>query len=185
MLGKKHSEETKLKIAATKLGKCRSDETKEKLRVANLGKRYGGSTKKKLSLVHKGKPKSIETRLKMSAHQFGKNNVMWKGGVSFEPYCQKFNREFKERVRAFFMYTCVECGAVQTNKKHCVHHVNFNKMSCCDGTEPLFVTLCGTCHNHTNKNREYWEKRFTKMINDGFDGKCYLTREEFSALDTL
>lgn len=25
----------------------------------------------------------------------GKNSCFWKGGVSFEPYCEKFNNKFK------------------------------------------------------------------------------------------
>src|SRR5208337_386546 len=34
-----------------------------------------------------------------SKNLIGEKSPGWKGGISFEPYCIKFNKEFKERVR--------------------------------------------------------------------------------------
>jgi|WetSurMetagenome_2_1015567.scaffolds.fasta_scaffold96891_2 hypothetical protein len=113
----------------------------------------------------------------------GEKSPGWKGGHSYEPYCIKFNNEFKERVRAFFGYQCVECGIPQNGYKLHVHHVNFKKNSCCDETTPrLFVPLCLECHLHTNGKRLYWEQHFTDMINQYYEGKCYLTKEEMECL---
>jgi hypothetical protein len=112
----------------------------------------------------------------------GKNNYNWKGGSSFEPYCPKFNNEFKKRVRAFFGYQCVECGTPQNGKKLVVHHVNFNKLSCCDTTIPLFVSLCASCHGKTNHKREYWEQHFTDIIKNYYEGKCYFTKDEMETI---
>jgi len=95
------------------------------------------------------------------------------GGKSFEPYCPKFSLSLKERVRRFFGYTCVECGTNQTFPKLHVHHVNFNKMACCDGTKPIFVALCQRCHAKTNYRREYWEQHFTEIVNSKYGGECY------------
>lgn len=106
----------------------------------------------------------------------GEKSTTWKGGISFEPYCPKFNNEFKERVRAFFGYRCVECGSPQNGVKLPIHHVNFNKNACCDGTLPLFVPLCPSCHSKTNHNRPYWQEHFTQIINETFGGKCYLPK---------
>lgn len=115
---------------------------------------------------------------KWSSHKMsGSNNHSWMGGISYEPYCILFNNEFKERVRTFFKHKCVECGKPQENKKLHVHHVNYHKDSCCDkNIIPLFVALCHQCHTATNFNREYWEKRFTKLINEKYGGKCYLPK---------
>ena len=54
MLGKHHSEETKLKMSLACLGKKRSEETKQKMREANLGKKLSDEHRRKLSESHKG-----------------------------------------------------------------------------------------------------------------------------------
>lgn len=114
----------------------------------------------------------------------GENAAGWNGGTSFEPYCPKFNKEFKTRVRAFFGYTCAECGMSEeeNGKALGVHHVIYNKNTCCDSTTPLFVPLCVHCHSKTNSRREYWQTHFTELINTKYGGKCYYTKEEWAAL---
>ena len=108
----------------------------------------------------------------------GENHHQWKGGASFTPYCEKFNFEFKERVREFWGRHCCECGISEneTGRRHSVHHVNFNKNSCCDETKPLFVILCHSCHSKTNHNRMYWQDRFTRLIDDHNSGCSYFDK---------
>lgn len=107
----------------------------------------------------------------------GNSNPAWKGGISFEPYCPRFTKEFKERVRAFFDHKCVECGASQNGSKLPVHHVNFRKDACCaKDVIPLFVPLCPSCHSKTQFNRPFWQYWFTEMINHQYGGKCYLPK---------
>ena len=136
-------------------------ESKKGERHPLFGKHIPDDTRRKMSESHKGK-------------FAGEKSWFWKGGLSFEPYCIKFNNEFRERVRAFFGYRCVECGVLQSVKKLSVHHVNFRKDSCCSPDAPrLFVPLCKSCHSKTNHRREYWEHHFTEMITEKYDGKCY------------
>lgn len=110
----------------------------------------------------------------------GENSFRWAGGISFEPYCPKFNNEFRERVRAFFGYQCQMPGCNHIwqsgEKRLAVHHINFNKDSCCSSDAPrLFVPLCPhPCHTKTNYNRHHWEELFTKLIADQYNGQCYL-----------
>jgi hypothetical protein len=107
----------------------------------------------------------------------------FRGGISFETYCKKFNPEFKSRVRAFFGYKCVECGITEKEdgRKMSVHHVNYEKTACCDEeTLPLFSTLCKKHHAMSNHNREYWNEHLEKIINDKYGGKCYFTKLEMS-----
>lgn len=112
---------------------------------------------------------------------------IWYGNVRYYNgplYCEKFNEEFRERVRAYFGFVCPECGTPQNGMKLAVHHINFNKKSCCDPEAPrLFIPLCikNGCHNKTNHNREYWESYFTEMIMGYYGGKCYFTKEEMAA----
>jgi len=192
--GKKLSEETCKKIGAKSKGRILSEETKRKIGEANrgkgggmLGKHHTEETKQKISdsqIGNKnhnfGKKMSKKSLIKLIQSKkegtSGDKNPNWKGGLSFEPYCIKFNNEFKERVRAFFNNTCVECGTPQSGTKLHVHHVNFNKQSCCDSSIPLFVALCRSCHTRTNHNRPYWEQYFTQMITEKYEGKCYVTK---------
>ncbi len=106
--------------------------------------------------------------------QRGENSPTWKGGISFEPYCPKFNNEFKERVRDFWGRRCGICGEKENGRKLSVHHVNYNKMVCCDDTPPLFIPTCEVCHGKTNHRREAWEHNLTEYIMIWFDGESYL-----------
>jgi len=116
-----------------------------------------------------------------SEYHKGENNPRWKGGIAYEPYCEKFNKEFKERVRAFFNYKCVLCGKTteENGINMSVHHVHYDKSSCCSDAPKMFVTLCKCCHTKTNHNQKFWESKFETMINEEYNGKCYLKKEEY------
>jgi hypothetical protein len=181
--GRHHSEEIRRKISEAGKGRHPSEESRRKMSESqkgennhNFGKPPSKETRRKLSDALKGRSFTEETLRKMSEANKGEKGSGWKGGISFEPYCPKFNREFKERVRAFFGYQCPECGMSEkeNGKKLHVHHVTYNKKVCCDGTVPLFVPLCHSCHSKTNYNRVFWEYWFTEMITTKYGGKCYI-----------
>jgi hypothetical protein len=172
--GKIVSEETKLKISQTLKGRQFTELHKQRLSAAQKGK-----------LGHMFGHHHLEATKEKARHcKLRERNPNWKNGVSFEPYCPKFNDEFKERVRAFFGYQCQMCGHVwqEGEKRLSVHHVNFDKQSCCNDVIPLFVPLCSSCHNKTQKNRIFWEYWFTEMITRIYGGKCYFSKEEYEAL---
>lgn len=171
-------------------------------RIKNQGAFHSNEAIKKMSEASKGKPHPwacgennpmhrSDVKAKVSKALTGKlrpymlreNHPNWNGGSSFEPYCPKFTREFKERVRVWFGYICPNCGTPQNREKLGVHHVHYNKDTCCDGSIPLFVPLCKPCHGKTNgkKNRVQSEQHFTELINTWYGGKCYFTREEMAA----
>jgi hypothetical protein len=113
--------------------------------------------------------------------RYGSDHHNWKGGISFEPYCPKFTNEFKERVRAFFDYQCLNCGTPQNGYKLHVHHVNFDKETCCNESIPLFIPLCRSCHTKSNHHRESSSKYFTEIIQTYYQGKCYFSKEEMQS----
>jgi len=113
--------------------------------------------------------------------QSGPRSAAWKGGKTFEPYCYKFNEDLKERVRDFFDRECFMCGAGEIEKAHAVHHIEYNKMACCDGdNEALLVPLCGRCHNKTTpmNDRSFWERILYHQLMQRTGGKCFLTHKE-------
>ena len=114
----------------------------------------------------------------------GELSPAWKGGISFAPYCPKFNNEFKTRVRAFFDNKCVLCGKTkeENGKNLSVHHVNYDKMVCCNENEPIFACLCVSCHTKTNHNRECLREIIEKKINEEYNGKSFYTKEEYARI---
>jgi hypothetical protein len=153
----------------------------------NCGKTFTNKHKKRIGEGNRGKVRSEESKKKISETRRkngiakGPRNPAWRGGVSFEPYCPKFNQEFKERVRAFWGYACGNCGKLQeeNGKKLHVHHVNYRKDACCDEeVARQFIPLCGFCHGHTNNNRERWGKKLSRLIKKKYGGRCYFHQGE-------
>ena len=150
------SEEIKQKISNSMKGReghKHTEETKQKM-VDNkyaLGYRHTLETKEKMSAVLKGKG-------------IGENNANWRGGISFEPYCHKFNNKFKESVRAEFGRECFICGTPGNGRKLDVHHVNYDKSCLCSDIKCEFVPLCRSCHMKTNNNREHYENLILEKL---------------------
>lgn len=152
-------------------GKHCSREVKEKLRIANIGKHPSEESRKKMSASRTGKNHwnygkhwNDATLAKMSASKKGEKSANWKGGISYEPYCPKFNRHVKEEIRERFERTCFLCPKREEENKYklAIHHIDYNKNTLCNGKTWPLVALCLRCHSKTNFNRWYW---FNLLIN--------------------
>jgi len=145
--GKIRSEESLKRQSESHLGKTQSIETRNKRSITMTGKKHpnrphpvSDKTKKRLSDINIGKRHSTETKKKISELQKGKwcldKNPNWQGGTSFFPYCPKFNGSLKDNVRATFEFKCqfpgCELTQEETGRKHEVHHVFAEKMTCCE-----------------------------------------------------
>jgi hypothetical protein len=88
----------------------------------------------------------------------GENSPHWKGGISFEPYCEKFSRKLKREIRTDYNKKCFVCGISQQDNGKClsIHHVDYNKMQGCGGRRWNLLPLCRRCHTATNHRRWYW-----------------------------
>jgi hypothetical protein len=197
--GKKLSNEAKQKLSEMKKGIPLPEETRRRQKEAMLGSHHTEEHKRKIGESGRGRIVSEETRINMGNAKRGQKHTEdakrkisksltgkycrekssnWKGGISFEPYCFKFDEPLHERCRIFFERVCVECGKteIENKRKMDVHHVNYDKMVCCNDVKPLFVTLCMSCHPKTQRNKQYWEKHFTDMINEKYNGQCYIPK---------
>jgi len=143
-----------------------------------VGRNLSDTHKAKLRVVTKHIHSSEEYRIKIGDIMKG---GYWYGNVTYRPtYCELWTPDLRERTRAFFNYRCVECGKPQNGKKLCVHHVHYNKKTCCDGSPRDLVALCVSCHSATNTHRDYWEKHFTEILKINFGGKCFFTKDEIN-----
>lgn len=170
----------------------RTQATKDKIAASMKIQRNLPEWKKKVSSVHKGRKRPVETGIKIGkalkiVYSDPTRCSNWKGGISFEPYCPKFNNDLRNRIRAFFDNRCVACGntseeaRTKKNIKLSCHHVEYNKEACCDGLPVRFVALCHKCHGKTNQDRHRWESMFHRIIDEIYDGKSYFTKDEFQS----
>jgi hypothetical protein len=183
--GKQRSVCTRKKISGALMGHVIDESTKNKISKSlsgPLNANFGNRTQehnRKISLSQLGKPANQETISKSIETKLG---GFWYGNVRYDhrrQYCEKWNANLRERVRAFFNYTCIECGAIQSESKLHVHHVHYNKKLCCDDTPRSLVVLCKSCHAKTNYNRKYWSSHFQEILDLKYSGKCWITKQEY------
>jgi hypothetical protein len=119
-----------------------------------------------------------------SKYYCGPNSHYWQGGISFEPYCPKWNEDIRIRIRQFFGDKCILCGkSHEENVKNLsCHHIEYNKQACCDGKPVQFAALCISCHQKTNFDRARWEAMLHRIIDEIYGGRSYYTKEEWEAL---
>jgi hypothetical protein len=153
-IGKKHTEEDKIKMRKHRSEKCKesmrnkivTEEHKRKIG-ESVSKSWTDERKKANALSHKGE-----------------KSCWWKGGIAYLPYPNEWTDDLRESVRKRDNYICQECGLHQDelkgiHKKLSVHHIDYNK----DNLNPdNLITLCVSCHSKTNYNREYWINYFKK-----------------------
>ena len=181
--GQHHLEGTKQKIRNAQkgkksawFGKHHSEETKKKMgenHADRKGEKNPMFGKKGEKAPNFDKHPSEETRKKLREATKGENNPRWRGGISFEPYCQKFNNKFKEYIREKFGRICFLCNKTeeQNRRRLAVHHVNYNKSCGCDNDETCqFVPLCNSCNAKVNTNRKEWEKRINAKMQNKLTG---------------
>jgi hypothetical protein len=175
-LGRHLTEEHKKHISESGKGRVVSEETREKLRLrpsAMKGRHHSEESKKKMSDARWGKPipnhrlhLSEEHKKKCSMAlkglMAGEKSPNWHGGISFLPYCPKFNYALKEEIREKFGRRCYLCQVEENGSKLHVHHINFDRMAGCFGRKFNLVPLCKPCHIKTSNSRHYY---FNLLIN--------------------
>lgn len=102
-----------------------------------------------------------------SIHKCGKSSPNWKGGTAFLPYDTEFNEHRRQSVKKRDGNQCVICGIDEiehiemTNRHLSVHHIDYDKTN---SRLSNLVTLCTTCHNRTQGNREEHKQLLTEYI---------------------
>jgi hypothetical protein len=134
--GYKHTDKTKQKISLKNKGKKRSLESINKMKLSHIGKKQSKET--------------IEKRIKKGIEHYN-----WKGGISKEIYSVDWTKTLKRSIRERDKYICQICSKYGW----CVHHIDYNKKNC---SPENLITLCKSCHNKTNFNRDYWRNKFGK-----------------------
>lgn len=126
----------------------------------NKGKKHSAETREKMKKNHKGAlgkhwQLSEKTKEKMRIANLGEKNPAWRGGTSYEPYSVDWTQTLKRSIRERDKYICRNCNQYGNN----VHHIDYDRKNC----NPVnLITLCNSCHQKTNHNREYWNNLFVR-----------------------
>lgn len=160
MYGKSHLESTRILMSANRKGKL----------VAESNPNYGGLSEKHKIAIGKSKrgtKLSKETKKNMSkvrkGTRLGPDNPAWKGGTSFEPYCEVWkNIEFKEDIKRRDNYKCLNpyCRG-DGSSKLVLHHIDYNKKNC---TPNNLITICNSCNSMANKDRDWHSFWYNAII---------------------
>lgn len=134
---------------------------------------------KDLGHPFKGKHHTIKSRKKISQtrikkglskgennyffNKFGVKAANWRGGISFEPYPVKFNRQLKEQIRTRDNHICQLCGVKQEYyyRKLDIHHIDYNKKNLNPNN---LISLCSGCNSKVNGDRSYYYTYFKYII---------------------
>lgn len=95
--------------------------------------------------------------------QSGHNHYNWKGGLSFEPYCEVWtDKQFKADIRERDGNTCQNPDCWHSAKRLGIHHIDYDKKNCHPDN---LITLCTSCNSRANTNRT-WHTEFYNTINN-------------------
>lgn len=94
----------------------------------------------------------------------GENHPNWKGGISFEPYCEAWkDKEYKKDIRNRDGNRCLNPYCDSSNKDDLtIHHIDYNKKNCKPSN---LITICRSCNSKANKDRRWHKAWYQAIIN--------------------
>jgi hypothetical protein len=102
-------------------------------------------------------------KIKLSINRSGNKHWNWRGGISCEPYCQDWTKEYREYIKERDGHKCLNpyCTSKNPNELS-VHHIDYNKKSC--GPENL-ITVCRSCNTRANTDRVWHTNWYQAILN--------------------
>ncbi|MBR9682651.1 MAG: hypothetical protein GOV02_03160 [Candidatus Aenigmarchaeota archaeon] len=157
--GISRSEEIKKKISESCIGRISSFK----------GKRHTNESKKKMSLSKKGIYYGVNNpNYGNGEKMLGEKNPAWKGGSSFQGYCQVWgDSEYKHTIRIRDSFTCQNCGISELlslkvfDEVLSIHHIDYDKQNCNPNN---LITVCRSCNSKANNRREEWIEIYKNVM---------------------
>ena len=94
----------------------------------------------------------------------GSGHPNWRGGISFEPYCQEWkDKEYKQDIRNRDGNKCLNPYCDSPNKNDLtIHHIDYNKKNCRPSN---LITVCRSCNSKANTDRRWHKSWYNSIIN--------------------
>jgi len=94
----------------------------------------------------------------------GADNFNWKGGISFEPYCEAWkDREYKQDIRDRDGNRCLNPYCDSPNRNDLtIHHIDYDKKNCRPSN---LITVCRSCNSKANTDRKWHRYWYNSIIN--------------------
>jgi len=183
------SSENSIGIKNSFFGKHHSNETKNKISISNREKLSG---EKNPSYIHG------ERSRKYCYMFYGTNGVRIRSLIFYNYKCESCGKtneqslnEYKSSLEVHHVYyrkmSCCEneleyeSGVRKIGDKLWIKERNGTiNEHIIIGKPEKFVVLCKSCHSKTTSNNRYeWIKHYENIINTKYDGKSFITKEEY------
>ena len=104
--------------------------------------------------------------IKRGIAQTGSNSPVWKGGISYAPYCQIWaDKEYKQSIRNRDKNICQNPYCFKTTNKLVIHHIDYDKKNCHPSN---LITVCNSCNLRANTNRAWHADWYKTIISNRF-----------------
>ena len=158
--------EVRKKIGLKFIGRKLDDKHKKKISEGGKRRFKNPLERKKLSKIMSEVMKEVWKRpeyrkKKKEGCRSGENSHFWAGGKSFEKYGVDWTATLRRSIRERDNYSCVMCGKLQSDFAFSVHHIDYDKKNC---NPDNLITLCKSCHQKTNFDREKWIIYFSSRL---------------------
>ncbi len=99
--------------------------------------------------------------INLSIRFLGSGGPGWKGGISFEPYCEAWkDKEYKQDIRNRDGNKCLNPACTKKYSGLTIHHIDYNKKNCSPSN---LITVCRSCNGIANFDRE-WHTAWYKAL---------------------
>lgn len=108
-----------------------------------------------------GKRCSICSHIQQGISIMGPNHPNWQGGISCEPYCVDWTKEYKEFIKERDGNMCLNPACLGNSSRLVVHHIDYNKKNCAIDN---LITLCNSCNTAANVNRVWYTMWYKSIL---------------------
>jgi hypothetical protein len=98
----------------------------------------------------------------------GSMHPNWQGGISCEPYCEIWTKEYKEYIKERDGHKCLNpyCSSKKPEAL-AIHHIDYNKKNCHPSN---LITVCRSCNSRANVDRDWHQTWYQAIIKNRYGG---------------